>query len=139
MARNSEVTSLLLDRGGTILAERGEPPAEARTDVLAALAAGSYAATREMAVRLGETEFNALYQQGQRRHVLMTAVDDDTILVTVFGAQTTVGLVRYYTARAAFELAGQLLRLRNTAPGVAGLFNETDLNAAAPFFDRAAS
>ncbi|MDQ3313973.1 MAG: hypothetical protein M3505_04985 [Verrucomicrobiota bacterium] len=35
--------------------------------IIAALAAGSFAATKELARRIGEVEFNALYQQGKRQ------------------------------------------------------------------------
>ena len=60
--------------------------------IIAALAAGSFAATKELARRIGEVEFNALYHQGNGSHIFMNSVDDDTIMITVFGKETTVGL-----------------------------------------------
>ena len=69
--------------------------------IIAALAAGSFAATKELARRIGEVEFNALYHQGNGSHIFMNSVDDDTIMITVFGKRTTVGLVRFYSAATA--------------------------------------
>ncbi len=52
--------------------------------IIAALAAGSFAATKELARRIGEVEFNALYQQGNGSHIFINSVDEDTIMITVF-------------------------------------------------------
>ena len=68
--------------------------------IIAALAAGSFAATKELARRIGEVEFQQLYHQGSGSHIFMNSVDDDTIMITVFGKETTVGLVRYYSTSA---------------------------------------
>jgi predicted regulator of Ras-like GTPase activity (Roadblock/LC7/MglB family) len=103
---NSEATfALILDRGGAILSQQGEIPPTTDPVVFAALAAGSFAATHELALRIGETEFSALHQQGKRWHVLMTAINDNTMLVTVFGLKTTLGLVRFYSATAVKRIA----------------------------------
>ena len=73
--------------------------------IIAALAAGSFAATQALAQRIGEVEFNALYHQGNGSHIFMNSVDDDTIMITVFGKETTVGLVRFYSTSASASLA----------------------------------
>ncbi|MBA3387150.1 MAG: hypothetical protein H0T95_11135 [Chthoniobacterales bacterium] len=44
--------------------------------IIAALAAGSFAATKELARRIGEVEFNALYQQGNGSHIFINSVDE---------------------------------------------------------------
>jgi predicted regulator of Ras-like GTPase activity (Roadblock/LC7/MglB family) len=106
---NSEATfALILDRGGSILSQQGEIPPATDPVIFAALAAGSFAATHELALRIGETEFSALHQQGKRWHVLMTAINDNTMLVTVFGLKTTLGLVRFYSATAVKRIVGIL-------------------------------
>jgi predicted regulator of Ras-like GTPase activity (Roadblock/LC7/MglB family) len=129
--------AMIIDRGGTILSQTGRPPEGADVTVLAALAAGSFAATRELASRVGESEFNALYQQGNRFHILMNAADDDTMLVSVFGSQTTVGLVRFYAARTGEQIAAQLRELRAASAEAPPIFTEADLNAAPKIFDGA--
>jgi len=101
--------------------------------IIAALAAGSFAATRELARRIGEIEFNALYHQGNGSHVFMNSVDDDTIMITVFGSRTTVGLVRFYSAATAQNVANILKSLQRNGHGLA--FDATDISGAPIFTD----
>jgi hypothetical protein len=57
-------------------------------------------------------EFNALYHQGNGSHIFMNSVDEDTIMITVFGRGTTVGLVRFYSAATAKIVSGLLKALQ---------------------------
>jgi predicted regulator of Ras-like GTPase activity (Roadblock/LC7/MglB family) len=66
---------------------------------------------KELARRIGEVEFNALYHQGNGSHIFMNSIDDDTIMITVFGSRTTVGLVRFYSASTAQSVARLLQSL----------------------------
>lgn len=127
--------ALIIDRGGTILSQHGKIPESTDTTTVAALAAGSFAATRELATRVGEAEFGALYQQGSHSHILMNAVDDDFVLVTVFGPKTTVGLVRFYAARALTRISTVIRELRSTAH-MTPVFSERDVNEATQIFGR---
>ena len=88
--------TVVIDRGGNVISQFGDMTVMDVT-IIAALAAGSFAATKELARRIGEIEFNALYHQGNGNHIFMNSVDDDTIMITVFGRRTTVGLVRFYS------------------------------------------
>jgi predicted regulator of Ras-like GTPase activity (Roadblock/LC7/MglB family) len=127
--------ALIIDRGGTILSQHGDIPESTDTTIVAALAAGSFAATKELASRVGESEFSALYQQGGQYHILMNAVDDDFVLVTVFGPKTTVGLVRFYSSRALARIAALIRELRSTAR-MTPVFSEHDVNVATQIFGR---
>ena len=111
LQKSEAVFSVVIDRGGTVIAQQGE---EGKMDVtiVAALAAGSFAATRELARRIGEDEFSALYHQGKDHHILMNALDEQTIIITIFDEKTTVGLVRFYTVNVADQLVAFLRRLR---------------------------
>src|SRR5690349_5501602 len=84
LEKTNGTLTLVLDKGGTIIAQQGEL---ASVDVVtvSALAAGSFAATKELARRIGEQEFSALYHQGAERHIFMSALDEHTVIVTVFG------------------------------------------------------
>ena len=122
--------TIVIDRGGTVLAQYGE---EESTDItiIAALAAGSFAATKELARRIGESEFSALYHQGSNRHIFMSSLDEHTIIITLFDEKTTVGLVRFYTVNVTPALSTLLDRLRNR-----GASNAPELSATgtlAPF------
>ena len=100
--------TVVIDRGGNVISQFGDMTVMDVT-IIAALAAGSFAATKELARRIGEVEFNALYHQGNGNHIFMNSVDDDTIMITVFGKRTTVGLVRFYSVTTATAV-GTLLR-----------------------------
>ena len=128
----SELT-VVIDRGGNVISQSGNMNAMDVT-VIAALAAGSFAATRELARRIGELEFNALYHQGNGSHMFMNSIDDDTIMITVFGVTTTVGLVRFYAASAAQRIATILQSLRRATHGIA--FTPADISSAPVFADR---
>ena len=122
--------TVVIDRGGNVISQFGDRNVTDVT-IIAALAAGSFAATRELARRIGEVEFNALYHQGNGSHMFMNSVDDDTIMITVFGPRTTVGLVRFYSAAAAQNVSGILKKLQRNGHGLE--FSAADI-AAAPIF-----
>lgn len=122
--------ALVVDRGGIILSQHGTVAGIEDASTIAALAAGSFAATRELAVRLGETDCSALFQQGTQSHVLISSIDDDALLVTVFGAHTTVGLVKFYSARAIKRVALVLEGMRNAPRLSTALFTREDINQA---------
>src|ERR1700740_1885008 len=109
--------TVVIDRGGNVISQFGDRDV---TDIsiIAAVAAGSFAATRELAHRIGEVEFNALFHQGNGSHMFMNSVDEDTIMITVFGVRTTIGLVRHYAATAAQNLAVILKGLQVSGHGL---------------------
>src|ERR1700747_856939 len=88
--------TVVIDRGGNVISQFGDRDVMDVT-IIAALAAGSFAATRELARRIREVGFNAACHQGNGSHMFMNSVDEDTIMITVFGTRTTVGLVRFYS------------------------------------------
>ena len=109
--------AVVVDKGGNVLSQYGDLDVIDVT-IIGALAAGSFAATKELAKRIGEVEFNALFHQGNGTHMFMTSVDEDTIMITVFGSETTIGLVRFYSTGAAQALAKILNTFRTrTTPG----------------------
>ena len=124
--------TVVIDRGGNVISQYGDMTVMDVTTI-AALAAGSFAATRELARRIGEVEFNALYHQGNGSHMFMNSVDDETIMITVFGSRTTVGLVRFYSTTTAQNVADVLKLLRRTAHGFS--FDAKDISATPVFVD----
>src|SRR5918912_3771056 len=108
--------TVVIDRGGNVISQYGDMTVMDVT-IIAALAAGSFAATRELARRIGEVEFNALYHQGNGSHIFMNSVDDETIMITVFGPRTTVGLVRFYSTAASQQIAEVLKSLHKEKHG----------------------
>jgi predicted regulator of Ras-like GTPase activity (Roadblock/LC7/MglB family) len=118
LKKTEAALTIVIDRGGNVISQFGDMDLMDVT-IIAALAAGSFAATRELARRIGEVEFNALYHQGNGNHIFMNSVDDDTIMITVFGSHTTVGLVQFYSASTAHSVANILKSLRRYGHAVA--------------------
>ncbi len=76
------------------------PDAQSDTLSLAALAAGSFAATRQLAEVLKEREFTLLFHEGKESNLHVIQVTDQILMLLTFGHETQVGLVRLYTTRA---------------------------------------
>lgn len=127
--------TVVIDRGGNVISQFGDMSVMDVT-IIAALAAGSFAATKELARRIGEGEFNALYHQGNGNHIFMNSVDDDTIMITVFNKRTTVGLVRFYSAATSQTVAGFLHGLQAKGGGHGFTFDAADVTATAIFADK---
>ncbi len=128
--------SIVIDRGGSVLSQAGRVPDTIDPTIVGALAAGSFAATKELATRVGEEEFTALHQQGQRAQILMSAVDSDVVLVTVFDEHTTLGLVKFYSTRTVKRLATVLSDLRGEQAPTEPVFTMADVDNASNMFGK---
>jgi predicted regulator of Ras-like GTPase activity (Roadblock/LC7/MglB family) len=117
--------SALVDKGGNLFAQNGDT-GSLDLSILSALAAGSFAATHELAKRLGESEFSALYHEGAGHHILMSALHHECLLVTIFGERTNIGLVRFYAQQVTGTLNGLLAKARDTEANTAPLQFEGD-------------
>ena len=130
----SEATcAMIIERGGAVLCQQGDAATSTDPSIIAALAAGSFAATKELALRIGETEFSALHQEGEHSQIFMCGVDSDAILVTIFGPQTTLGLVRFYSART-IKRVGAVLQESRSVQRIAPAFSSQDVRSAQRIF-----
>ncbi len=109
LAKSEAQWSALVDKGGNLFAQYGDT-GSLDLSILSALAAGSFAATHELAKRLGESEFSALYHEGHGQHILMSALTHECLLVTIFGDRTNIGLVRFYAQQVTVSL-NELLQI----------------------------
>lgn len=107
--------ALLIDCEGHLVTRRGEAAADS-VDSLAALTAGSFAATRQMAKLLGEEHFNTLSHQGQRESIQISMVGERTLLAIVWDDRTNLGLVRYYAQEASKRLADVFTEMASRPP-----------------------
>ncbi len=95
--------ALLVDKDGHLITRQGFTHS-LDTTALAALLAGSFASTKEIARLVGESEFSVLFHQGKKDHIHMSLVGDRSILVVIFDDRTTIGMVRLYAKETAIEL-----------------------------------
>ncbi|MEZ4587336.1 MAG: roadblock/LC7 domain-containing protein [Gemmatimonadales bacterium] len=102
-------TALIVDRTGQMLATRGEEPTFDPV-AFASLTAADFSANDQLARMLGETEFGALFHQGDRESLYLADVARRVILVVLFDNRTTLGLVK--------------LRVRGVVESLSELFTE---------------
>jgi len=86
-------TAILVDRTGQTLATVGEPPTFDPV-AFASLTAADFSANDQLARLLGESEFGALFHQGERESLYLADVARRVILVVLFDTRTTIGLVK---------------------------------------------
>jgi len=94
---------LLVDRDGHLISRRGEPM-KTPEESISALIAGSFAATKEMARLLGESEFSILFHQGRRDSLQLQMIGERTLMATMFDGRTNLGMVRFYAQETANRL-----------------------------------
>lgn len=111
---------LLVDLEGHMVSKRGFTE-HLDTTSIAALVAGSFASTREVARKLGETEFSVLFHQGANENIHITLVADRALAVIIFDDRTTIGMVRLYANQVMEELSEVLNEIaRKQAEGGEG-------------------
>ncbi|HNR94756.1 MAG TPA: roadblock/LC7 domain-containing protein [Kiritimatiellia bacterium] len=86
---------LLCDRGGNIVAQNTTERYH-QEDNIAALAAGSFYATRELARLIGEPVFRYIFHRGEKTSLYMQTTSIDMLVVVVFGKDSNPGLVKLY-------------------------------------------
>ena len=105
LVKNSQAKcALLVDKDGHLITRQGFTHS-LDTTALAALLAGSFASTKEIARLVGEPEFSVLFHQGKKDHIHVCLVGERSILAVIFDDRTTLGLVRLYAKETAEKLA----------------------------------
>ncbi len=108
---NSEAIAVMVcDRGGNIIIHKGEA-IEGSADLISALVAGAFAATKELAVVLGEDEFTAIFHQGKNQSIFISAVGEEALLLALFDYNTTTGLVKMYALNTINKIKGVFTEL----------------------------
>jgi predicted regulator of Ras-like GTPase activity (Roadblock/LC7/MglB family) len=99
------LTVLLITRQGTTVASAGDT-SYLNATAMAALVAGMFSATREVARMVGEPQFSILLQQGEKRHIHISLIGEEMMMVIVFEDQNRIGLIRL----SARKVAGKVLQ-----------------------------
>lgn len=107
LEKSDATTALIIDKGGFLISSQGDSRKFDLTTI-AALASGAYMANQTIANLIHETNFNSVYQQGEKFSMFAVNVDEFCLLVVIFKATVSVGLVKYYSAPAAQQVARQL-------------------------------
>jgi predicted regulator of Ras-like GTPase activity (Roadblock/LC7/MglB family) len=102
-AANAKVV-FLVDKDGQLIVSSGQAE-DLDTTSLASLTAGNVAAMGGLAKLLGEKEFPNQFHEGERESLHMSIVAGRAVLVVVFDARSSLGLVRLRVKKAGDELA----------------------------------
>jgi predicted regulator of Ras-like GTPase activity (Roadblock/LC7/MglB family) len=119
LLQRSEATgALLIDKGGPLISQRGNLDGF-DTTTMAALAAGSFAATEAIAGLVGESNFSSVYQQGENQSLWVGNVGTSLLLIVIFKAAVSVGVVKYFATATTQRIACQLQVAHAREPDVA--------------------
>jgi len=96
---------LFADMDGQLICQKGEFQ-NVDTAVLAALIAGDFSATSEIAKMIGEKgQFRLHFHEGRRYNLYISSVAEDFFLAVIFDPSVTLGMVRIFTHRTIQKLA----------------------------------
>ena len=104
LERSDAATALVIDKGGFLISSHGDARRFDLTTI-AALASGAYMANQTIANLVHETNFNSVYQQGERFSMFVLCVDEYCLLCVIFKAQVSVGVVKYFGVPASARVA----------------------------------
>jgi len=129
LQKSDATTALVIDKGGFLIGSQGDTRQFDLTTI-AALASGAFMANQTIANLVHETNFNSVYQQGEKYSMFALCVDEHCLLVIIFKAQVSVGMIKYFAGPAAEQIAAQLCVAQEREPGI-GL-DLSELNLADP-------
>jgi len=129
LAHTDATTALVIDKGGFLIASQGDRNQFDLTTI-AALASGAFMANQTIASMVQEANFTSVYQQGEKSSMFVLCIDEQCLLVTIFKAGLSVGLIKYFAGPAAERIAEQLKVAHQRDP--AGGLDLSILNMADP-------
>jgi predicted regulator of Ras-like GTPase activity (Roadblock/LC7/MglB family) len=115
LEKSDATTALIIDKGGFLITSQGNAR-DFDLTTIAALASGAYLANQTIANLVHETNFNSVYQQGEKFSMLVVSVDEHCLLAVIFKATVSVGVVKYYAVPAAGKVATQLVAAQDRDP-----------------------
>ena len=115
IAHTGATTALIIDKGGFLITHQGDA-AQFDLTTISALASGAYMANQTIAGLVNESNFNSIYQQGEKYSMFVVNVDEHCLLVVIFKAEVGVGVVKYYATGTVKRLARRLKIARERNP-----------------------
>ena len=94
----------IVDKNGQLIASSGQAQ-NLDTTSLASLTAGNVAAMGGLAKLIGEKEFPNQFHEGEKESLHMSIVGGRVVLVVIFDAKSSLGLVRLRVKKAGAQLA----------------------------------
>ena len=128
------VAAFLTDYTGNVLAQRSDRDS-GTVQTIAALCAGAFCATRELATLVGERSFHAISHQGDDACIYVRSIAGQFLLLVLYGRGTTEGLVKLYVRRLAGSLEPLLKQIAaQTTCAAAGTDEKITVDPSQPLF-----
>lgn len=105
--KSEAMLTMIVEKAGYLIHQHGKAES-LDTTTLATLGSNAYNATQFMAQLVNEHNFTSMYQQGENYSTLILNIDENSILVVIFGIDQTVGSMKYYAAPAVKQIADQI-------------------------------
>jgi len=83
IAHTEATTVLIIDKGGFLITHQGDA-AQFDLTTIGALASGAFMANQTIAGLVNESNFNSIYQQGEKFSMFVVNVDEHCMLVVIF-------------------------------------------------------
>ncbi len=85
---------IIIDMAGNIITAKDNGKSKYDVYSFAALAAGNFATVDAMAKLVGEQEFSLLFHKGTDCNIHFSKVDDELLLISMFGREISLGFLR---------------------------------------------
>jgi len=115
LEKSEATTGMVIDKGGFLISSFGDARQFDLTTI-AALASGAYLANQTIANLVHESNFNSVYQQGERYSMFVLSIDEYCLLVVIFKAHVSVGMVKYFSIPAGDKIARQMRAAQERDP-----------------------
>ncbi len=91
---------IIIDMAGNIITAKDNGTSRYDVYSFAALAAGNFATVDAMAKLVGEQEFSLLFHKGTDCNIHFSKVDEELLLITMFGKHISLGFLRLNVVKA---------------------------------------
>jgi predicted regulator of Ras-like GTPase activity (Roadblock/LC7/MglB family) len=91
---------IIIDMAGNIITAKDNGASRYDVYSFAALAAGNFATVDAMAKLVGEQEFSLLFHKGTDCNIHFSKVDEELLLITMFGKHISLGFLRLNVVKA---------------------------------------
>jgi predicted regulator of Ras-like GTPase activity (Roadblock/LC7/MglB family) len=86
--------AIIIDMAGNIITVKDTGKSKYDIYSFAALAAGNFATVDAMAKLVGEADFSLLFHKGQDTNIHFSKIDDELLLISMFGREISLGFLR---------------------------------------------
>ena len=115
LSRTDATAALIIDKGGFLITHKGDAE-DFDLTTIAALSSGAYLANQTIANLVQETNFDSVYQQGEKNSMFIANIDEHCLLAVIFPVKVTVGAVKYFAVPARKRIAAQIQAAHDRDP-----------------------